>query len=566
MSNSLDTGTEALQAVLDSQAVPSVSEGVLEADRLQLLYQIGQELNSSLDIQEVMSRVLSLATDNLEAAKGSIILLDRQGAVSHHILVRRDLPPIVADQVVRSVLDQGLAGWVILGRRGAIVQDVRQDPRWLILPGNEAKAESIIAVPIIKDTNVLGLITLHHSQVGHFSEQHLELLTAIANQAAIALDNARLYAELERIVEERTKAVVETTNFLHNVIDSAVDYAIVAVDLQGIFIMWNEGANRMFGYTTEEIVSQATADIFYGPQFLGKPSRRNLLRAILESQTGSPRTGHLHFVRRDGQSFPVDVTAAYIRSITGQPVGILGIIRDVTEQLRLEQAKTQFVTNVSHELRTPIAILKLQLTNLMRHYQRLDNKTRLELLDEANQQAGYLQQLAEDILELSQIDAGVSSFGRESFDLSRIVRQVVAGFEEMAAAQEVELACRGLDTPVHVAGDPMRMTQALKHLLRNAFKFTPAGGKVQVNLLSDEEGVQLSVQDSGPGIPSSEHSRIFERFYRDSTGTAEKAGTGLSLAIAKQIVEAHSGCIKVQSSEGKGSTFTVVLPQQSLNI
>jgi len=300
--------------------------------RLQLLYKIGQELNSSLDIHEVMSRVLALATTHVQADKGSIFLLDRQGEVTHHILVSCAFPPDVASRVVQNVLDQGLAGWIIRERRGAIVQDVHQDPRWLHLPGSEDKVKSVVAAPIVNGPNILGLITLHHSKVSYFSEHHLAFLNAIANQAAIALENARLYTEQERIVKERTKGLVETTNFLRNVIDNAIGHAIVAVDMQGFFLIWNKEAVHMFGYTAQEVIGRATAEIFYGPQFMGKRSRRNLLKVILETREDSSHAGHLQFFRRDGHRFPADITVNYLRSTTGQPVGILGIIRDVTAQ------------------------------------------------------------------------------------------------------------------------------------------------------------------------------------------------------------------------------------------
>jgi PAS domain S-box-containing protein len=543
-------------------ASPIASELTSGAQRLQLLYRIGQELNSSLDIHEVISNILALATTHVHADKGSIILFDPDGEVSHRILVRRDRSPEFADRVVKEVLEQGLAGWVIREQRGAIVSDVRDDPRWLILPDDEDRPESVVAVPILKGSSLLGLITLHRSEVGFFSEHHRDLLAAIANQAAVALENARLYAERERIVQERSKAVVETTAFLRNVIDSALDYAIVAVDMQGVFLIWNEGARRIFGYAVDEVVGQTSADIFYGPQFLDKPSHRNLLQFILETQEDAPHVHRWDFVRRDGQSFPVDITVTYIRNATGQPVGILGIIRDVTEQMRLEHAKAQFVTNVSYELRTPISVLKLQLANLLRHYYRLDDETRLELLTRSNRQAGYLEQMIQDILELSQIDAGKLTIQAEPFDLSETVGRVLSGFEEDAAAQDIALTHRGLDASVHVVGDSTRTAQVLQHLLRNAFKFTPSGGDVQVSVESDEQTIRLRVQDNGPGIPASEHYRIFERFYRGSTATADKRGIGLGLAIVKHLVEAQGGRIEVQSEEGKGSSFTVVLPRE----
>jgi PAS domain S-box-containing protein len=553
--------TENLEDLPPLPGQDGTSGALLEAQHLQLLFQVGQELNSSLDIRQVMSRVLELATSHVEAERGSIFLLDRQGEVSHHILVRRDLPSVVATRVVRSVLEKGLAGWVIREQQGTIVDDIRHDPRWLILPDDEIRGESVMAVPILKDSTILGLITLHYPEAGYFSQHHLILLTAIANQSAIALENARLYAEQERIVEERTRAVVETTNFLRNILDSAVDYAIVAVDLQGLFLTWNEGARRMFGYASEEVVGQATADILYAPKNSDMPPPRNLLQAILTAQENGPYPTTLHFVRRDGSTFPVDVKTSYIHDLTGQPVGILGIIRDITKQLQLEQAKTEFIANVSHELRTPIAVLKLQLSNLMRHYHRLDDDTRLELLNEANQQSVQLQQLAEDILDLSQIDAGIWTIQREPFDLGQTFLKLVQELEPLASAQGCQLTWQGLDAPTTIVGDPSRMAQAMKHLLRNAIKFTQPDGEIRVTLTADEQSVRIAIQDSGPGIPSGEQKRIFERFYKGSTATPEKRGSGLGLAIAKQIVSAHGGQILLQSEPGQGSTFTVILPQ-----
>ncbi len=171
-------------------------------ERVELLYDISRKLSSSLDLDQVLSDILALTVPSVRAAKGSIVVLDESGRACRQILARKGLAPPVAEQMVAQVLDKGLAGWVVKHKEGAIVFDTREDERWLVLDENHRATRSAIAVPLLRQGRVVGVLTLSHPQPNRFSEEHLDLLSSIANQAAIAVENAWLYEESRRRLRE----------------------------------------------------------------------------------------------------------------------------------------------------------------------------------------------------------------------------------------------------------------------------------------------------------------------------------------------------------------------------
>ncbi len=169
-----------------------------ERDALELLYEVGRELSAAADIEEVLPKVLALAVEKTGAYRGSIIILDALGNPRHHILVREDLSPSVLRFLVQEVLRRGLAGWVAQNRQPALVEDTTQDPRWLELPETLKGIRSALAVPMLRGDTLVGVLTLVHQEPGYFQEKHLQLAASVANQAAIAIDNARLLLEAQR--------------------------------------------------------------------------------------------------------------------------------------------------------------------------------------------------------------------------------------------------------------------------------------------------------------------------------------------------------------------------------
>ncbi len=239
--------------------------------------------------------------------------------------------------------------------------------------------------------------------------------------------------------------------------------------------------------------------------------------------------------------------------------GLTVTLRDVTEERRLERARRDLVANVSHELRTPLAALKGFLELL--ESESLDPGTRRRFLVSMSQETARLERLVEEQMQLARLDAGGLPLVREPTDLGELASEVVGPRGPLAERAGVALEVRcPAGGPVLVDADPARLEQVLLILLDNALRHTPAGGRVLIGVGRDGSGAVLRVSDNGEGIPADEQSFVFDRFYRGDTVRGGGRSTGLGLAIARGLVEAHGGTIDVRSAVGRGSTFTIRLP------
>lgn len=230
----------------------------------------------------------------------------------------------------------------------------------------------------------------------------------------------------------------------------------------------------------------------------------------------------------------------------------------IAELKRMDAARRDFVAAVSHELRTPLSIIQSYTEAI------LDGMVTPEemklYLDTIREEVERLKRLTDELLDLRRLETGALKIQQEKLDLGEIARQVAARFQAAPEASKLHFHVEVSPVPL-VLGDKDRLEQVIINLLDNAFRFTPAGGSVTLKIEPAPEGVALSVQDTGPGIPPEELPYIWEKFYRSDKARARTTGgSGLGLAIVKQIVELHGGRVEVQSRPGEGSTFKVILP------
>ena len=382
-----------------------------------------------------------------------------------------------------------------------------------------------------------------------------------------------------------------TDDHYRRLLDAAPD-GIVGVDALGRIVLVNSQVERMFGYEREELLGKGV-EMLIPERFRGRhPAHRQRYHAHPAVRPMGSELD-LRAVRADGTEFAVDINLSPFEGESGAEV--VCVIRDVTdrklaeEQIRslnsrLEQRsrelatmnselearnrevekanhlKSNFLATMSHELRTP-------LNAIVGFADLLARKTPGPLTEKQERFVGHIKDssrhllaLINDILDIRKIEAGCLDLNFESFPLNIAADEVASTLRPMAAGKEIDLTT-DMPPDLAVTADRVRVKQMLYNLLSNAIKFTPPGGSVRLAAASDGTVTNISVMDTGIGIPLEEHGAIFETFHRRASFAHHASdGTGLGLAITKLLVEKHGGNIWVESEPEKGSQFNFTLP------
>jgi signal transduction histidine kinase len=494
-----------------------------ELERLKLINRISDELNKDLDPDKMLQRVLVLTVSYLNASTGSIMLFDHENRVSAFIL-QQEVSEDRASRIVGKVLTEGFAGWVLKHGEGDIIHDTHQDSRWVVYDNQPYDVRSVIAVPLKRRQRVLGVITIVHDEPEKFKEDELELVNAIAGQAAIALENAQLFKVTE---QERGK--------LSAIINSTQD-AVLVVSPEGEMLLLNPAA--------QELVN-LNGRTWEGRQLSELITNSDLLKLF---SPDSPATGEVPLP--DGRTMWASLTEI-------PDLGRVMVLRDISSFKELDQMKRDFVTAFTHDLRTPLATVKGYVELV-----RMDGPvtTRQEEdLQGVTRAANLMKALIEDLLELSRLER-LEELTREKLDLQETVESSIDTMRPLARSKNVELVVEKTDH-LMVEGNSVLLSRAFGNFLDNAIKYTPEAGQVCIKMGMKDDQAVISVIDNGPGIKSKDLPRVFEKFFRARAETGDEVpGTGLGLAIAKTITEQHGGEVWVESEPECGSVFTMVLP------
>jgi PAS domain S-box-containing protein len=341
------------------------------------------------------------------------------------------------------------------------------------------------------------------------------------------------------------------------ILDNIVD-AIVTINESGSIESWSNGAERLFGYKSEEVLRRNVKMLMADPH---SAAHDGYIRRYIQS--GERRVMGLRreveALHKDGHRVAVDLGLSEMR--IGKRRMFIGIVRDISARLEVERLKAGFVSTVSHELRTPLTSISGSLGLLAAGVAGELPAKATRLIDIAKLNSERLVRLINDILDLEKAESGRLEFTLESQRVKPVVQHAIDLNRSYAHGFGVgiELDPRSDDANVFIDRD--RLVQVLTNLLSNAAKFSPRGSSIEVRILCDADNVSVSVKDSGPGIPQDFQSRIFQKFAQaDSSDSRAKGGTGLGLSIAKTIVEQLGGNISFESVAGHGATFRVTLP------
>jgi PAS domain S-box-containing protein len=358
-------------------------------------------------------------------------------------------------------------------------------------------------------------------------------------------------------------------------VESVRDYAIFMLDPNGYIASWNRGAQRIKGYSADEIIGRHFS-VFYGPEEVAarKPEWE------LEMATRDGRFEDEGFrIRKDGTTFWASVVFTAVRDNDGTLLGFAKVTRDLTEHRAGEQraiadarrlaaaetanvAKSEFLTAMSHELRTPLNAIGGYTDLLTLGLGGPVTSQQLEYLERIRKSQQHLMGIIADLLNFSRIEAGQISYDIAPILLSKVFNSVAALVEPQALARSVSLKLESCEPDLTVMGDRSKVDQILLNLLSNAIKFTNAGGTITVSTAFTDHTASIFVADTGRGIPPNKLEVIFEPFVQlgRSLSSAHE-GTGLGLSISRDLARAMKGDLTASSVEGVGSTFTLTLPR-----
>lgn len=490
-------------------------------DELEALSQVGRSITASLDLDSVLTSVVDAAVTLTNAEEGSLLLVDETSGELYMRAARNFQEDFV--RTFRLPIQDSLAGSVI--RTG---QPVLMDEKTPQKIKTSYLVQSLIYVPLQSHGQIFGVLGVDNRHSNRpFTEHHVKVISAMADYAVIAIENARLYSH----------TAIEK-NKLETILTQIQD-GVIVIDDDGRLVMVNQTIRQTFNLGDAALSGKMATDIFDQPTLLE-----------LINDRAKKYSNRAEIVIDEGLVFSAQLTP-----IPG--VGIVITMHDITYLKKLDRIKSDFVSTVSHDLRSPLTAI-LGYTELIERVGPV-NESQHEFITRVQMSVQNITALVNDLLNLGRIEAGFDS-RKEVVHLEQIIQFALDGFKKRIAEHNQQLLTVIPPDLPPILGNPVHLRQMLDNLVENAVKYTPPGGIIQVNLHQEGKQLVLQVTDTGLGIPAMDLPYIFDKFYRASNAALNVSGTGLGLSIVKSIVENHQGRIWVESSVDQGTTFTVVLP------
>jgi PAS domain S-box-containing protein len=507
---------------------------------------VGQALASQLDLDGLIELVGERVRDTFDADIAYVALHDEAAGRIEFVYYyesgeRRPEAPLPYGEGLTSQ---------ILRSREPLLLNRREQHEGQASVGTPSS--SYLGVPILVGNRAIGVISVQSvEEEGRFGEADVRLLATIAANVGVAMQNARLFAEVEQ-QRQYSASLIEIS-----------PAAVIVMDREEVVTEWNPAAAELFGYSSEEALGRGIDELVFGDK--DREEGREITREALSAGRVQRITRR---VRKDGTPFDVELLLVPLH-VDGTHAGFVGIYHDITELQRAReeaeaatQAKSAFLATMSHEIRTPMNAV-IGMTDLLLGTE-LTGEQR-EFAEVVRGSGDALLHVIDDILDYSKIEAGKLELERQAFDLRECVEGALEIVAPRAWEKEIELGCLiNEDVPAGIVGDAARLRQVLLNLLSNAVKFTERGEVVVlVGAAPAGKGsyrMELAVRDTGIGIPKDRMDRLFTSFSQvDASTTRRYGGTGLGLAISERLVKLMGGTIRVESEEGSGSTFHISL-------
>ncbi len=568
---------------------------------LEALYAIDRVVSQTLELESLFKNALSKALEVTETEAGGIYLLEEE---TLSLKTHSGLSPELVEAVSKLKVGQGVSGMAVKLEKPVAMDIAGYPSPELLAPLIKDGIVFIASAPLIAKGKVLGAITLADKGYRSFSPEYLDLLASIGSQIGAAIQNARLFNELER-----SHKTLEALYTIESVVSRSLNLEeIFKVALSKVLEVTGTETGTLYSFDGEVLHLEAFEGL--SPEFIERAVIRKmgegipgiaaqLKKAITMDISQFPSSNLLSYVKKEGlvsfigtpllskgkvvgalalgrkkkQAFtPGDLDLLF--SI-GNAIGVAAenarLYRESKENLQklqsayeelqtLDKMKDEFISNVSHELKTPLISIKGY--GELLYDEKLDGLSdkQKKSLEAIIRNADRLTRLINSILFISKLQAGKVEFKFEPLDVDEIVSMCAGDFKSMMDKKQI-IFKKEIPEISRIKGDRDRFIEVINNLLDNAVKFTQEGGKISIRAWDDGEFVHLTVSDTGIGIPSDVIPKLFTRFYQLDASTARKyGGTGLGLYITKNIIDAFNGKIWIESEVGKGTTVHVLLP------
>ncbi len=550
------------QAAIAIQNARLFEESQKRANETAALNEIGREISATLDINTVLERITQSARELLIGDTSAVYLVEPDGETLNAVVAIGD----IAEQVKtsRPKLGTGIVGNIAQTGVPEFINNTALDRRAVHIAGtsNDDTGKKIMVAPLPAKDRILGVMAVWRDvDQPLFTQTDLDFLTGLARQAVIAIDNARLFDEVQQ-QKQYSESLVQYS-----------PVAIVTSDLNNIVVSWNPGAEKLFGYKPAEAIGRSLDELITTEE-----QRVEAKKYSQQTMLGERIHAITRRLRKDGTFVDVELSSVPVKMGGSGPRSYVAIYHDITELQRAKQeaesansAKSAFLATMSHEIRTPMNAI-IGMSGLI-----LDtplNAEQREFAEIIRNSGDALLTIINDILDFSKIEAGKMEMESQPFDL----RECLEGTLDLIATRAFD---KGLDlayvidehVPPTILGDITRVRQIVLNLLTNAVKFTEKGEvvldvKPDGSIGPNQKSMTLhfSVRDTGIGIPPDRMSRLFQSFSQVDASTARKyGGTGLGLVISKRLSEMMGGAMWAISDgvPGKGATFHFTIKTQA---
>ncbi|GIV18279.1 MAG: signal transduction histidine kinase [Armatimonadota bacterium] len=548
-----------LFSVFAMQAASAIKNAQLYSDlkhrvnELSVLSELSAAVNSTLELEKILQQTADGIVETVRFDRCAIFLLDESGKLAIPRALRGYHPKTLGDKPVH--VADGVIGIAVRSKELVLIENAQRSGQPARGFGRMLGTNAFLVAPVLARNRVIGVVIADNKPTGRPIERaNIQLLTTFINQAGMAIENARLYHDLDRRYNELHNLWEYTRNLL-----SSIGVGVVSIDRDEIVLTWNDAAERITNVPHEKALGYKLEELLAHFQ-LPEEERSELAEMVRQPfRTG---TRHSRFKcalhPRQHEDMYFNYESSPLRAPDGSVQGVVFVFEDVTYQVRMERemqrvgqlaAVGRLAATIAHELRNPLSSIRASAQHLRSEY--ASDPNLCEFLDIIISEVDVMNTKTSEFLRFARPVEPVF----EEVDLHELIHSTASFMKPYMGEQHIHIET-DVPAPLLIQADPNQLKEALRNLIINAVQAMPEGGTLHLSAFpAPDDTVCITVKDTGEGIPPEHLERIFTPFY-----TTKAKGTGLGLAIVQKIIESHSGRIEVQSEVGVGTAVRITLP------